>query len=318
MKLGIADIAYVFGDQEIDNAKFGREHGFDESFIADKLGITSRHITTAEQSSSDLAVAAVTALLERSKLRPDEIGFLMLVTQTPDHLLPHTAALVQDHLGLPVDTPTFDLNLGCSGYVYGLSVATSFMMGNGIKRGILVTADTYSKWLDQNDRATAPLFSDAATATLITDTPVYTPGRFVFGTDGSGADALMINAGGSRNPHQDGVLYMNGRAIFGFAMKKVPLQIKECLRQNEVAIDTIDKFVFHQANKFMLDSVAQGMRLSPSKVLIDIKDKGNSVSSTIPIALTGLLRETEIANRVLICGFGVGLSWATTILFRCK
>ncbi len=316
MKLGIADIAYVFGDQEIDNAKFGREHGFDESFITNKLGITSRHIATAEQSTSDLAVAAVAALLEQSRLKLEEIGFLMLVTQTPDHLLPHTAALVQDRLGLPVDIPTFDLNLGCSGYVYGLSVATSFMVGNGIKRGILVTADTYSKWLDQNDRATAPLFSDAATATLITDTPIYALGRFAFGTDGSGANSLIIEAGGSRSPQKDGVLYMNGRSIFEFAMKKVPAQIKACLQQNEMTLDVIDQFVFHQANKFILDSVAKSMRLDPSKVLIDVKDKGNTVSSTIPIALSGQLNGT--ANTILISGFGVGLSWATTILFRSK
>ena len=204
------------------------------------------------------------------------------------------------------------MSLGCSGFVYGLSLATSFMAANGMRRGILLTADCYSKVIDPADRATAPLFSDAAAATLISDEPVYVHGKGVFGTDGSGASALMVKSGGSRAPAERGNLHMDGRAIYSFMMSRVPQDVADCLALNGLALDSIDRFVFHQANRFMLESLRDRMKLPAEKVVIAVNDCGNTVGSTIPIALEPLLAERPA--RVLISGFGVGLSWATNVL----
>lgn len=312
MRLGIQAIAHAFGGAKIDNVADAGRHGHDPGFVRDKLGILTRYAATGTQATSDLSVEAASAVLEKSGVAAADIEALVLVTQTPDYQLPHTAALVQDRLGLPQSIASFDMSLGCSGFVYGLSVLTGLMEQSGLRRGLLVTADCYSKVIDPADRATGLLFSDAAAATLVSDEPLYVAGHPVFGTDGSGAEALIVKSGGSRAPAAAGRLHMDGRAIYAFMLSRIPQQIEACLARNGLASGDIDRFVFHQANRYMLESLRDRMKLPPAKVTIAVNDGGNTVGSTLPIALEPLLPERP--RRILVSGFGVGLSWATNIL----
>ena len=312
MTLGIQAIAHVYGGARIDNAVEAGRLGHEPAFVRDKLGIVTRYVATETQATSDLSVEAAAAVLKKSGVAAADIEALLLVTQTPDYQLPHTAALVQSRLGLPQSVASFDVSLGCSGYVYGMSALTGFMAQAGLRRGLLITADCYSKVIDPADRATAPLFSDAAAATLVNDAPVYVAGRAVFGTDGSGAEALIVKSGGSRVPSAPGRLFMDGRAIYSFMLSRIPQQVEACLARNGLVLDDIDRFVFHQANRYMLESLRDRMKLPPAKVVIAVENGGNTVGSTLPIALEPLLAERP--RRVLISGFGVGLSWATNVL----
>ena len=312
MTLGIAAIAHAFGARRIDNVEDGRQHGFDEAFLRDKLGIATRYAASAEQATSDLAVDAAKAVLEKTATRAEDLDALIVVTQTPDYQLPHTAALVQRKLGLPARIASFDMSLGCSGFVYGLATLLPMMEASGMKRALLVTADCYSKVMNPTDRATAPLFSDAAAATLISDAPLYTCGKPLFGTDGAGAQTLIVKSGGSREPDLHSKLFMDGRAIYTFALSRIPRHVEQCVEQNGLTLDDVDCFVFHQANRFMLESLRDRMKLPPEKVVIAVEDGGNSVGSTIPIALEAVLPRRP--RHVVVCGFGVGLSWATNVL----
>ena len=314
MKLGIHAISHVFGEKRCDNEELAKQHGFDLGFIRGKLGIEARYVAGENQATSDLAIAAARKVLEKAGVSPAQIGFVGIVTQTPDYQIPHTAGIVQNALGLPQETAAFDISLGCSGFVYGLSIATAFMESAGIDNGLLITADAYSKVIDPADRATSPLFSDAAAATLISKRAVYLPGKASFGSDGSGADKLMIPCGGSRKPKSNSPLFMDGREIFNFMMTRIPADVKKCLTLNGKSAEDVDRFVFHQASFFMLDSLRTRIGLPKEKMVYALRDCGNTVASSIPIALEGVLEEWP--KTVLISGFGVGLSWATNLLIR--
>ena len=315
MTIGISAIAHAYGRRRIDNVADGVRHGFDESFVREKLGIATRYAAAEDQATSDLATEAARALLDKTGVPAQEIGALIVVTQTPDYQLPHTAALVQKRLGLPAAVASFDMSLGCSGYVYGLSAVAPFLEHRDNARAVLITADCYSKVMNESDRATSRLFSDAAAATLVGPQPLYRLGKPVFSTDGGGAEALIVKCGGSRAPSEHSKLFMDGRAIYSFAMSRVPRHVEQCLALNGLKLDDIDRFVFHQANRFMLESLRDRMKLPPGKVVIEVADGGNTVGSTIPIALEPLLEERP--RRILISGFGVGLSWATNVLELC-
>ncbi|MBU0764109.1 MAG: ketoacyl-ACP synthase III [Bacteroidetes bacterium] len=310
--IGIKNIASILGDRRVTNAELAGIHGFETEFLLKKLGVESRHVTSAGIATSDLAAAAAKLLLQKEDIAPQDIGFICVVTQTPDYQLPHTAAIVQNMLGLDETAASFDIGLGCSGFVYGLDIATSFMESNYIKKGILITADTYSKVIDPSDRATSPLFSDAAAAVLLTDKPRYASGRGVYGTDGSGYDNLIVKCGGSRSPHGKAELFMNGRAIFNFMMSRIPNDVARCLSLNKLAMNDIDKFIFHQANLFMLESLMKKLKIDEHKMVIAMREVGNTVSSSIPIALESIIDKKY--GSILISGFGVGLSWGTNIL----
>lgn len=315
MEIGIRAIAHVLPKDRLTNAELIRRHGFDGEFLAQKLGIEARCRAAETETVSDLAVAAGGALFKRGLTRPQDVGLLILVTQTPEPLIPHSSAIVQARLGLGKGTPAFDVGLGCSGFVYGLSIAVSFMRVQGITTGLLVSAETYSKILDPADRNTAPLFGDAACATLLTAEPRYVPGRFVFGTDGSQHDALTApRAKGASGG--DPYLRMNGRVIFNFMMTEIPANIESCLSGNGVAKEEVDLWVFHQASRYLVETLAARMGIPLDKVILDLSDVGNTVSSTIPITLERqVLNRTPLPRFVCICGFGTGLSWASTILF---
>lgn len=314
MTTGITSIASYLPGKPIGNEGLVETHQFDEGFIRDKLGIHTRHHAGEHEYVSDLAIAAVDKLIARENIDKTSIKLLVVVTQTPDYVLPNVAALVQEGAGLPTHVAAFDVSLGCSGYVYGLALVQGMMEVQGFDSALLVTAETYSKIMSPDDRATAPLFGDAATATLLTRDPVYAIGRSVLGTDGSGAEELIARGSGVRRDVEE-PLFMDGRAIFNFAMKRVPALIEECLAANELSKDDIDAWVFHQASRYMLESVAPRIGLSKEGMLIDLAKVGNTTSSTIPIALErSILPLPERPRRIMLCGFGVGLSWGAVVL----
>ena len=312
--------------------------GWTPAKIADKTGIVQRHIAAPQECASDLAVAAARKLFASGACRPEEIDFLLLCTQSPDYFLPTTACILQDRLGLPTSAGALDYNLGCSGFVYGLSLAKGLVETGQAANVLLVTAETYSKFLHPADRSVRPLFGDAAAATLVQGrherpaSGLPWIGPFVFGTDGKGMENLIVPAGGMRQPMQgrkapgeDATapirspdhLYMNGPEIFTFALRAVPEAVKALLARAERTIDEVDLFVFHQANGFMLEALREKLKIPPEKFVVAMSHVGNTVSSTIPIALKEALGRQLLppGKLVLLVGFGVGYSWAATLIY---
>ncbi|MEK4629451.1 MAG: ketoacyl-ACP synthase III [Solibacillus sp.] len=296
--------------------------------LTKKVGISSKYIAEKNETASDLALQAAEKLFAKGVCKKSEIDFLLFCTQAPDYILPTTACIIQEKLKLPTSCGALDFNLGCSGFVYGLSLAKGLIESGQAKNVLLLTADTYSKFIHENDFSTSLLFGDAAAATLITEsTDRNNLGPFIFGTDGSGAKELIIFAGGSREPVDSEALlefedekgnirtrsslYMNGSEVFNFAMREVPKAINDLLTKENTTLNDYDYFIFHQANKYMLDALRRRMDIDKEKFSIQLHDCGNTVSSTIPIALKREIELGHIKNgdKVLLVGFGVGLSW---------
>jgi 3-oxoacyl-[acyl-carrier-protein] synthase III len=310
--------------------------GWTPDAIEHKLGVRTRRVAAPDETSSDLAVQAAEKILQRDPSLREKIDFVIFCTQEPDHFLPTTACLLQHRLSLSQSCGAFDFNLGCSGFIYGLSLSRGLIETGQASNILLLTANTYSKFINRKDRVTRPLFGDGAAATLIQAVEHKEPegpllGPFVFGTDGGGGDLLMVPAGGMRMPptaetaveHTDSKggtrsknqLYMHGPGVFSFSVERVPPLVRELLDKAQLTRDDIDLFVFHQANKFMLERLRKQCDIDPDRFMIDMLDRGNTVASTIPIALvdsqeSGLLKP---GSRVMLVGFGVGLSWAATI-----
>jgi len=316
---GIVAIASYLPARVELNSDLEERFEFKPDFLEHKLGIERRYLCGPEEAVSDLAVAAAERLFEETGTAREAIGLVVVCTQNPDYKLPTTANLVQDRLGLPLSVAAFDFNQGCSGYIYGLALATSMMSAHGIDSALLITAEAYSKVIDPDDRGTVPLFGDGAAATLLRTGGPGRLGRFVFGTDGGGAEHLRVLAGGSRHPDRACVgadaLQMNGREIFNFMLRRVPESVDRCLKLNGLQRDDIDLFVFHQASRYMVETLRTYMKLDPERVPLTMADGGNTVSSTLPMALETLGGLPALAGkRVLLSGFGVGLSWASTLL----
>lgn len=319
-KLFNQDIEKIFNDPKWTAQK-----------IFQKTGIQARHVVT-EELASDLAVGAAEALFEKTGIDRTTIDFMLLCTQSPDYFLPTTACLVQDRLGLPTSLGALDFNLGCSGYVYGLALAKGLLKTYASKRLLLITSEIYSRHIHPMDKSTRTIFGDGATATLLEEEDVNRIGQFVFGTDGSGAPNLMVPAGGMALPRSRETakeesdkagnvrsannLYMNGPEIFSFTLRAVPDLIKKTLKKNNLTMSDIDCFIFHQANKFILESLRDKLEIPHDRFVIDVEEVGNTVSSTIPIALQRSLEQGIInkGDKVLIAGFGVGYSLAATVL----
>jgi 3-oxoacyl-[acyl-carrier-protein] synthase-3 len=298
--------------------------------VASKVGINQRHITTANETAGDLAYQAAENLFRENNIDRKSIDFILLCTQSPDYFLPTTACLLQNKLDIPTSAGALDFNLGCSGYVYGLSLAKGLIMGRIAKNVLLLTAETYSKFIHQNDKSNRSIFGDGASATLITTQGIAEINEFVLGTDGRGADNLIVQTKCARFPSiknevikdESGAikssdhLYMNGSEIFNFTMDAVPPLLYEVLQKNDLASNNIDLFVFHQANKFMLNTLRKLCNVDKDKFYIDMEDVGNTVSSTIPIALKRAIDKNAINkdNNVLLAGFGVGYSWGACVL----
>lgn len=293
--------------------------------IYSKTGIQNRFIVSADECSSDLAEKAVKKLINMTNCDKQKIDFLLLCTQSPDYFLPTTACILQNKLGLPTSCGALDFNLGCSGYIYGLAIATGLVKAGIAKNILLVTAETYSKYISPTDRGNKTLFGDAAAASLISDYPFGLSaeiGEFDLGTDGAGANNLIVTNGGTRYPinnkESHPYLYMNGNEIFSFTLTNVPKTIQNVLDKAHLTQTDIAYYILHQANKFMLDNLRRKMNLPLEKFIYQIEDYGNTVSSTIPIALKASLDKDifKSGDKILLCGFGVGYSWGSTILSK--
>lgn len=314
--IGLTAIAHSLPARTVESAEIAAKHGFDPAFIAEKLGISARRVAGEGETTATLAADAVHRVLEASETDPAAVEALILVTQTPDYMLPHSAALVQAAAGLPQSVAAFDVSLGCSGFVYGLNIARGFMAANGFTTGLLVTAETYSRLMAEDDRATQPLFGDGAAAALLTADPLYRLGAATYGTDGARAEALIAHGTGAK-PEDRRPLFMDGRAIFTFMMSEIPKDVDRCLEANGIEKDAVDCWVFHQASRYMLDSLAKRLGVLADKVVVDIEDIGNTTSSSIPFALERrVFNRTPPPKTVFLSGFGVGLSWASTVLTR--
>ena len=297
--------------------------------IAAKTGILQRHYAAKDEYASDLACSAAEKLFASGICTPEEIDFVLLCTQSPDYFLPTTACLLQQRLGVPQRAGALDFNLGCSGYVYGLGLAQGLIATGQASRILFLTGETYSKWIKPGDRSSATIFGDAGTATLIAAKPVgetYQP-AYVYGTDGGGAEHLIVKSGAMRDPapalsasidpqSSSDFLWMNGPEIFHFAMKVVPGCVRALLDKAGLEIDDIDLFVFHQANRYMLDHLRTKLEIPEEKFYVSFASSGNTVSATIPIALEDALaqKRLNVGQKVMLVGFGVGLSWGATLL----
>ena len=306
------DLALLFPDWPADQ-------------IFSKTGIRERRVAEPEQCASDLAFEAARALLLESG---NCIDWLLLCTQTPDYLLPTTACILQQRLGLPTSCAAIDFNLGCSGYVYGLALAQSLISGGGAERVLLLTADTYSKLLHPEDKTTRTIFGDAGTATLFSRKARARIHSFILGTNGLGEENLIVRGSGARHgcmPKQktlpplvadDCCLYMDGPEIFNFTISAVPTMVKQVLEKADLSMDSIDLFVFHQANAFMLEHLRRKLAIPKDRFVIDLEFSGNTVSSSIPLALANATSagRLKVGMKILLAGFGVGYSWGGCIL----
>jgi 3-oxoacyl-[acyl-carrier-protein] synthase-3 len=299
-------------------------------FIAGKVGMSERHVLAEGETGVALAAAACRALFERHALLPSEVELLVCVTQNPDRRIPHNAPLIAHALGLAHHVASFDISLGCSGYVYGLEIVEGFLARCGLEHAILVTCDPYSRVIAGEDRNTNCVFGDAATATWIRASGRRSRTLAVdFGTDGAGASAISIPRGGAVQPFVSllgppGVashtrdelrLHMDGRAVYNFVMDRIPASIEACLRRAACTREQIDHYLLHQASAFMLDALGRKAGIPSSRCLRNMSRFGNTVSSSIPLLLAELDAAAPLRDcRVLMAGFGVGLSWATSVV----
>lgn len=306
--IGIRNIGVHIPAERIDNLDKPQYTDITEAFLETRTGIRCTARKPDEVRASDLCVLAARDLLEREPgLKKEAVDFVTVCTQNGDFPIPHTAALVQHKLGLPATCAAFDISLGCSGYVYSLLAARSFMEANGLRCGLVFTCDPYSEVLAAGDKDTDLIFGDAAAVTLLTEDAVLAIGRGVFNTDGSAFDQLI--------KRKDQPLFMNGRGVYNFVMRNVPDNVRRCLEANGTAAEAVDLFLLHQGSKYIVDSLVQRLGLPKDKVPFAIREYGNTVSSTLPILLQPYLADPA-QRTFLLCGFGVGLSAAGTMLFR--
>jgi 3-oxoacyl-[acyl-carrier-protein] synthase-3 len=323
----LAAIASYLPERELTNEELASlAPKWTAQSIFDKTGIHTRHVAAADECASDLGVEAAQRLFKSGACNTSEIDYVLFCTQSPDYFLPATACLVQQRLGLPTTTGAIDVNQGCSGFVYSLSLAKGLIESQSANNILLITADTYSKHLHASDISTRVLFGDGASAALITavqsDDDLIGP--FAFGSDGAGAGNLIVKYGGMRcramvetGPgDRSGCLYMNGPEIFNFTLNRVPSLVSTLLKKSSRDSAEIDYFVFHQANRFMLDHLRQKLQIPVERFCINMDGYGNTVSSTIPMALELAMRRSEIraGDLVMLVGFGVGYSWAGTLV----
>jgi 3-oxoacyl-[acyl-carrier-protein] synthase-3 len=287
-----------------------------------KTGINKRHIAEKDEFVSDMAIKVSKKLFHDYEIDPKTIDFILLCTQSPDYFLPTTSCIIQDKLGIPNTAGALDFNLGCSGYVYGLAISKGLISAGIANNILLITSETYSKYIHDLDRGNRTIFGDGAAATLISNKDgIAEILDFDLGTDGSGAENLIVKNGAAKNPKRDlqdevnnNNLYMNGSEIFSFTLSSVPALVKNSLKKNNLEIDDIDLFIFHQANKFILDHLRKKINIEENKFYIYLENCGNTVSSTIPIALKEAIKENKVVGNVLLAGFGVGYSWGSCII----
>lgn len=329
MNAYINAISYYLPEKVLTNEELVRE--FPEwtvEKVATKVGVTERHIAAENETATDMGVKAAEVLFTEYNIDRNEIDFLLFCTQSPDYYLPTSACLIQEKLGLRTNIGALDFNLGCSGYVYGLSLAKGLIAGGVALNVLLITAETYSKHMHPRDKGNRTIFGDAATATLVSSEGFAEIGNFSLGTDGRGAENLIVKKGAMRqadakndlffdesgNPKSSDFLFMNGGEIFNFTSEAVPILVADVLAKNELEQDEVNMFVFHQANKYMMNYLRKLIDIDSDKFYIHLEKVGNTVSSTIPIALYEAQKEGKLNGNILLAGFGVGYSWGGVML----
>ncbi len=335
MKAVIQAIEYLFPSTAVSNDELAQRFPeWGARKIEEKTGIANRWITDDGECASDLGVAAAQKLFTAGYCKPGDIDFLLFCTQSPDYFLPTSACLMQQRLGIPTSAGALDFNLGCSGFIYGLGLAKALIETSQATNVLLITAETYSKFIHTGDKSVRTIFGDAGAATLVRgvmegDASV---GPFVYGTDGSGARNLIVPVGGMRqrtapvndeaavdsdgNLRSSTNLYMNGPEIFAFTLRAVPAAVHELLTRSGKKLEEIDLFVFHQANQYMLDHLRKKLKIPAEKFFVNLRESGNTVSCTIPIALkqASEARRVKSGDLVMLVGFGVGYSWGATLV----
>lgn len=329
----IVNIAVYLPEIRLPNSTLAEIYpGWTAEKIFEKTGIRERRVCAESETAGDLAEQAAQKLLAGHGVDPTTVDFIILVTQSPDYFLPTTACMLQHRLGLPTHAGALDVNLGCSGFVYGLSLCKGLIAAEVARNVLLITAETYTKHIHPMDKSVRTIFGDGAAATLVSAAETEGIGNFVLGTDGSGYDKLIVPAGGMRlkpseatalehtdesgNTRSQDNVFMDGAEIFSFTISTVPQTVKETLAKNEVALDEVDLFVFHQANKYMLDFLRKKCKIPEEKFCMSFEDCGNTVCASIPIALARAQADGTLRSgmKVMLVGFGVGLSWGAVII----
>jgi len=304
--LGIREIGVYIPERREANYTKKEKFGIDDSFLRDKIGVDRHAARDPGDDATDMGLKAFQHLASKIDIDRSEVDVLVFVTQNPDERMPHAGTILHEKIGLPYTCASFDIPLGCSGYLYGLSVIIGFMKENGMKRGLLITADPYTKCVNPEDKNTSLLFGDAATATYVTDDPVLVPGKYVFGNHSEKwRDIKLV----------DNWLYMNGTAVVKFVAKYIPENILWTLEKNGLAKEDIDRWILHQASRFIHRILSENLGIPPEKMPWDCRDYGNTVSSSIPIILEKELHDIRFRT-FFISGFGIGLSWGSTVLKR--
>lgn len=286
--------------------------------IYNKTGIKSRHIVVSE-CASDLGVKAAQRLFKENEQIKDKIDYIIFCSQSSDYKLPSTACLLQERLGIGINCGAIDINQGCSGFIYGLSVAKALIEVDVASNVLLITAETYSKYIASDDKSTRTIFGDGAAAVWITrgDDEAERIGSFVFGTDGRGKDNLIVyNSGARREPSKLETLFMDGPEIFQFTLMSVPKLVNNILSKCGSDVNQIDYFIFHQANAFILEHLRKKLKIEEDKFCVDMEEVGNTVSASIPIALRRAMESGKVVSgmRVMLVGFGVGYSWGGCVV----
>ncbi len=332
MSAWIRAISYYLPEETLTNEALTAEFPeWDVERVYNKVGVRTRHLAGKTETAGDLAEKAAKKLFEEYGIAPGEIDFLLFCTQSPDHFLPSTACILQDRLGIPTSAGAFDYDLGCSGCIYGLAMAKGLIAAGLASNVLLLTAETYTKYLHPKDKSNKTIFGDGAAACLISkQRGLAEIDDFELGTDGSGAANLMVRTGAARQPEKTGrfivdddghanyedYLYMNGSAIFNFTLETVPLLMKSLFAKSDLEKADVDYYVFHQANKYMLTTLRKVCGIPADKFYVNLEETGNTVSSTVLIGLKECLGTGRIipGMKVMICGFGVGLSYGACLL----
>jgi 3-oxoacyl-[acyl-carrier-protein] synthase-3 len=303
--IGIENIGVYIPENYISNYEKKDKFEIDDNFIKNKIGVEKVTRRSVDEDTSDMCVQAYKRLVEKNDINMEEIECIIVCTQNPDaHGIPHTSSIVHSKLNGKEACACFDISLGCSGYVYSLSIMKSFMEANGFQKGLLFTADPYSKIINEDDKNTSLLFGDAATVTLLTNSEKnWVPKKFLFATNGNDGAAIH---------NKNGILEMDGRAVFNFSAIAVPSQINKLLSEIDLKLDDMDLVILHQGSRYIIDTLVKRLKLDKEKVPINLEKQGNTISSSIPLVLEQFINKP--INRILLSGFGLGLSWGSCVI----
>jgi 3-oxoacyl-[acyl-carrier-protein] synthase III len=323
MSIRINHISTYLPKNIITNEELATEFNSSEEQIFKNTGIKQRYGSSKGEIPSDMAVKAAENLFESYNIDRNEIDFLIFCSEGFDHKGPSTSCLIQHRLGLGTHIGCIDLPYGCSGYIYGIGMSNALLTSLMAKKVLFLTADIPSKVSHKKDLELRSIFSDIGTASLITKAEVEQ--HFIFGTDGRGYNNLIVDHSATRNPQIEsefledlpyGQMKMNSTEVFLFAVKNVPILVDSILNKHNCKLDDIDLFVFHQASYFMLDVIRRKCKIPKEKFFVNIENFGNSVSSTIPVALNDAEQKGVLKRgmKVMLAGFGIGYSWGATII----